>query len=62
MNERTQQPVETAQAPYTVVIVQDGDRARLSCATLEEAIMVKRSFVNYGRYQEVSIEHCARTA
>ena len=59
MNESTQQPVETAQASYTVVIVQDGDRARLSCATLEEAIMVKRSFENYGRYQEVSIEHSA---
>lgn len=41
---------------YTVVIVQDGEIARLPCATLEEAQLVRRSFVNYGKCQEVRIE------
>ena len=41
---------------YTVVISQDGDYARLECATLEEAQQVRRSFVNYGKCQEVTIE------
>lgn len=41
---------------YTVVIVQDGETARLDCSTLEEAQEVRRSFVNYGKYQEVRIE------
>lgn len=42
---------------YTVVILQDGEQARLDCATLEEAQQVRQSFVNYGKYQEVKIEH-----
>ena len=41
---------------YTVVILQDSEYARLECATLEEAQGVKRSFVNYGKCQEVTIE------
>ncbi len=41
---------------YTVVIVQDGETARLDCSTLEEAQEVRRSFVNYGKCQEVRIE------
>lgn len=43
------------EAPYYVVTVQDGESARLGCATLEEAVVVKRSFVNYGKCQEVRI-------
>lgn len=42
---------------YTVVILHDGECARLDCDTLEEAQLVRRSFVNYGKYQEVRIEH-----
>ena len=41
---------------YTVVILQDGGQARLSCSTLEEAQQVRQSFVNYGKCQEVTIE------
>ena len=41
---------------YAVVILQDKEYARLECATLEEAQQVKQSFVNYGKYQEVTIE------
>ena len=41
---------------YTVVIVQDGDTARLECETFEEALDVRRSFVNYGKCQEITIE------
>ena len=41
---------------YQVVIVQDGEVARLDCETLEEAQNVRRSFVNYGKCQEVTIE------
>ena len=41
---------------YAVVILQDGDCARLECTTLEEAQQVRRSFVNYGKCQEVIIE------
>lgn len=41
---------------YTVVILQDGETARLACATLEEAQQVRQSFVNYGKCQEVRIE------
>ena len=44
-------------APYTVVINHEGETARLDCETLEEAQQVRRSFVNYGRYQEITIEH-----
>ena len=42
---------------YTVVILQDDERARLECHTLEEAQLVRQSFVNYGKCQEVVIEH-----
>jgi len=41
---------------YTVVITHNGEQARLDCATLEEAQQVRRSFVNYGKCQEVRIE------
>ena len=41
---------------YTVVILQDGGQARLSCSSLEEAQQVRQSFVNYGKCQEVTIE------
>ncbi len=33
---------------YTVVINYRGETARLACATLEEAQMVRNSFVNWG--------------
>ena len=41
---------------YTVVILQDGETARLACDTLEEAQKVRQSFINYGKCQEVLIE------
>ena len=41
--------------PYIVVIVQNGEVARLACATLEEAQQVRQSFINYGKCQEVYI-------
>jgi hypothetical protein len=41
---------------YVVVILQDGEYARLECTTLEEAQRVRQSFVNYGKCQEVTIE------
>lgn len=41
---------------YTVVITQDNEIARLDCETYEEALEVKRSFINYGKCQSVTIE------
>jgi hypothetical protein len=41
---------------YFVIVEQDGDTARLECETLEEAQMVRRSFVNYGKCSDVRIE------
>ncbi len=41
---------------YAVVILQNNEYARLECASLEEAQQVRRSFVNYGKCQEVTIE------
>lgn len=41
---------------YTVVIMQDGETARLECATLQEAQLVRQSFINYGKCQEVIIK------
>ena len=41
---------------YSVVIKQNDEFARLDCETLEEALNVKRSFINYGKCQEVTIE------
>lgn len=41
---------------YFVIIEQDGDIARLECDSLEEAQMVRRSFVNYGKCSDVRIE------
>jgi hypothetical protein len=41
---------------YRVVILQDGEYARLECATLEEAQQVRQSFVNYGKCQDITIE------
>ena len=40
---------------YYVVIEHEGDTARLECASLEEAVRVRRSFVNWGGYQSVEI-------
>lgn len=42
---------------YQVVLFQDGDYARLEYDSMEEAVMVRRSFVNYGKCQEVRIEY-----
>lgn len=44
------------EAPYTVVVLQDSETARLDCSTLDEAFEVKRSFLNYGKCQDVRIE------
>ena len=41
---------------FTVVILQDGEYARLVCETYDEAVIVRRSFVNYGKCQSVTIE------
>lgn len=41
---------------YYVVILQDNEYARLECATIEEAQLVRQSFVNYGKCQEITIE------
>ena len=41
---------------YVVVIKQNDEFARLNCATWEEAMSVKISFVNYGKCQSVEIE------
>lgn len=41
---------------YQVVIKQDGETAVLLCKTLDEAWSVRRSFVNYGKCQSVTIE------
>lgn len=41
---------------YTVVITHDNETARLSCESWEEAFLLRRSFINYGKYQEVKIE------
>lgn len=42
---------------YTVLITQDDEEARLECDTLEEAILVHQSFINYGKCQSVTIAH-----
>lgn len=47
---------------YTVVILQDGELARLECESLEEAQRVRVSFENYGKCQSVTIEHNKETA
>jgi hypothetical protein len=41
---------------YFVIVEQDGDTARLECKTLEEAQMVYKSFLNYGKCSDVRIE------
>jgi hypothetical protein len=41
---------------YFVIIEQAGEQARLECDSLEEAQMVRRSFVNYGKCSDVRIE------
>lgn len=46
---------------YVVVILQDGEYARLECETLKEAQLVRQSFVNYGKCQEVTIVQSNRT-
>jgi hypothetical protein len=42
---------------YAVVILQDNEHARLECESLEEALRVKQSFINYGKCQSVAIEY-----
>jgi len=41
---------------YTVVITHNGDQASLDCDSYEEALRVKQSFINYGKYQSVVID------
>lgn len=41
---------------YFVIVEQDGNTARLECKTLEEAQMIHRSFLNYGKCSDVRIE------
>lgn len=41
---------------YIVVIEQDGETARLICETLEEAQMVRTSFLHYGKFEDIRIE------
>lgn len=41
---------------YIVVIMQDNEVAELECDTLKEAQEVRRSFVNYGKCQEITIK------
>jgi hypothetical protein len=40
---------------YTVIIEHDGEIARLECSSLEEARQVRRSFINYGKYQACGV-------
>lgn len=41
---------------YTVVITHNGEIARLTCATLDEAQNLKQAFINWGGYDQVTIE------
>lgn len=41
---------------YIVIITQDGEKAFLHCKTFQEAIDVRRSFINYGKCQSVIIQ------
>ena len=41
---------------YIVVIEQAGEQARLECRSLEEAEIVRQSFENYGRCNDIRIE------
>ncbi len=41
---------------YDVVIVQNGETARLPCDSYDEAVRVKVSFENYGKCQSITIE------
>lgn len=43
-------------APFYVVIRHDGETARLECADMKEAMLVRQSFINYGKYQNQGIE------
>jgi len=40
---------------WFVVIQQDDDQAVLECDTVDEAILLRQSFLNYGKYQSVEI-------
>ena len=42
---------------YILVVKQDDEYARLDCDTLEQAQCLHRAFVNYGKCQEITIEH-----
>lgn len=48
--------VDEVKPSYVVVIIQNNDEARLDCDTYEEALSVKRSFENYGKYESITIE------
>jgi len=41
---------------YVVVIIQDGEEARLSYNTWKEAMHAKISFENYGKCESITIE------
>ena len=40
---------------YYVQITQNNDRALLKCNDINEALMVQKSFINYGKCDEVII-------
>jgi hypothetical protein len=41
---------------YIVVIIDKGEVARLPCSTLAEAQNLKRAYLNWGGYEQVTIE------
>lgn len=56
MNSETSALIQGPKMTYTVIIFQDDGIARLVCASLNEAHEVRRSFINYGKCQDVRIE------
>lgn len=46
---------------YVVIIEQDGDVAQLACESLEEARMVRTSFMHYGKYSDIRIAKLSPT-
>ena len=41
---------------YIVVITDKGETARLPCSTLDEAQNLKQAYLNWGGYEQVTIE------
>ena len=41
---------------YIVVIKHKGDAAQLDCDTLEQAMLLKQAYLNWGGYDLVTIE------